>query len=308
MFIMSSPTTSEPVPRPLAGDRLVRFGIPLWIAGGALLKFFTGRPDELPALMSRLPVDQSALFLVVIAAELVIAAMIALHRGLARPLALAVLSVFMVVLVTQWATGSATCGCLGAAKIPTWVMIIIDGVLLAGVLLLPRRRGVPPATPARMYVLTAVSVVLIAGVFGGFHLGAARLFRDHRAWLVLEPASWVGREFARTQLAGFMPMDAAGQAYSPRSFPEDDQIWVLYRRTCPHCHALFRERYATVSGRRIIAVDLSAPPGQDEPAGESVECPECVRMYASAGRDVVARVPIVIRVRAGIIVSVEQAY
>lgn len=308
MFIMSSPTTSEPVPRPLAGDRLVRFGVPLWLAGGALLKFFTGRPDELPAVFSRLPVDQSALFLMVIAAELVLAATIALHRGLARALAIAVLSVFLVVLTAQWASGSTTCGCLGAVVLPTWVMMLIDGALLAGVLLLPRRRGVQAVTPARMYALTAVSMVLIAGVFGGFHLGAARLFRDHSSWLVLEPASWVGREFSRTQLARFMPMDAAGQAYSPRSFPEDDQTWVLYRRTCPHCHTLFRERFSTISGRRIVAVDLVPPPAQNEPAGESVECPECVRMFATAGSDVVARVPIVIQVRAGIIRSVEQAY
>lgn len=316
---MSTSNKHKPVLGFKLGDWLVRILLPLYIGGGAAAKLLTGDPSALPPIVQRwlgeVPgLDLKVGFLLIIAAELVIALVLALHGGLSRLVAGGVLVVFGALLVQQQVTGVATCGCFGSLSLPTWVMLVIDGLLLLGVLVLPFRRagerGGGDVSLARWGVLAALSVAVVVGVLVGgralvasrWHTGpgCAALPESGMVRVDIDPRQWVGQRLSETPLACYLPTG------SITAVKADVQVWVLYDHACPHCRHLFEERHAVArpaSQGVVVAVNMN--PAEIDPELD-VPCPSCVRVRADARvRLNTPRTPVIVNVRSDVIESVE---
>lgn len=130
--------------RPAAGFVLCRLVVPLWLVTGATFKLVGASPRFLPKEIlndaDRLGVDLFALLASLISIEYVAAALMIFVARLARPIAVLILVIFCLVLVREMVAGNTACGCLGVTSPPPWVMLVIDGALLLGVILLPPAR------------------------------------------------------------------------------------------------------------------------------------------------------------------------
>ncbi len=308
-----------------AGDWLVRCVLPLYLGGGALMKYFTGTPADLPGPVKvhapgLLGVSADAVFFMVISTELCLALLLALHRGLARPLAALTLLIFAGVLVQQWASGADACGCFGSVKVPTWVMLVVDVALLAMVVLLPFRRFDRAAVatsrnsfdiPAARWVgLGAGCLACVTAVFmTGPRMLSARVVTGPACTpvedlagrpVLIDPREWIGLMLRDTPLACYLEDGWASRATT------DVQLWVLYDHACPHCHALFANRFAGVRSLQegqVIAVDMNTAVVPDD---LRPQCPSCVRVDPKPGvRLVTPGTPMILTVRLGRVVAVE---
>lgn len=312
-----------------AGDWLVRVLIPLYICAGALLKFFTGSPAELPDPLLRIfatatigertalvPHNMDRLFVAVVGAELLLAATMVLHRSLARPLAIALLAVFAAILLAQLAAGQETCGCFGRVKPPTGLMLVIDVSLLALTLLLPRRRPNPPMSGGRWALLFGAAILAAVGPALGQVAGLAGVWRFTGGAVELDVHVWYGRRWEELPIAKFLKV-------KPADFPEQDQVWVFYKRACPTCRRLFETRFAENAGRRVVAVEIPPlpkppppppppgaapqPPEPADPVMPDVVCPDCVFAPLPADRAFyVVTTPIVVHIRDGVVMYIER--
>lgn len=298
----------KPVPRWQAGDWFVRLGVPCYIAAGAVMKLFTGRPLELPLVS--LQVDPSpelerwagAALPVLAAVELILAGAIMLGGRWARWLALAVMVAFAAVLIPHVREAAASCGCFGTVRAnPTLMLITAIGSALL-ILLLPTT-GTPFAqrTPRWIGVWVTAAVLLTVGVHAG-HLP------ERIGWRVptvrMRPDGWVGARLSELPFYPFLEPEAGGGAAPP--FSEGEQIWVLWLRTCPHCHEYFRERWGVTTQQRIVAVEI--PPSASGVSGEphTIECPSCVRLHLKKGTFYfLPRTPVVLKVNDGLVTAVD---
>ena len=141
------------------GQILSRVVVPGWVLTGALFKLYESSPKLLPKetilkVANDLGIDLNVLLAVLIGLEFfAVAVMLCLAR-LARPMAIFLLSVFCLILLGEMALGNLTnCGCLGANSPPPWVILLIDGGLLFGVL------------PLAIYVLVALTTLTVGQRF-----------------------------------------------------------------------------------------------------------------------------------------------
>lgn len=303
-------------PKPVHGfyavDWLVRLVIPAYIAGGALLKFASGTTADLPPIMRYLPGTQDPgklyqILLLVISAELVLAVLLALHQRWARPLAIFALTVFAGVLVHAIASGATSCGCLGSLRVSPWVMLAIDLALLVGATFLRRHAAVAEPSTARWLLMTVISGVFITMVFYGAAAGyQGRWSRS----VVLDTHRWVGRNWDQLSIFNWTPRATDGRPASPATYPEDHQVWVFYRRTCPHCFQTIKSLADQPTGpkRRLVVVDLPYPAGFEERNNMSSfepPCTDCTKLRADEGREYAADVPIVVTFERGVVVQVQ---
>ncbi len=104
-----------------------------YILLGALGKTLFGTPADLPAALLRwMYWDHHALLVLVIAVEALIGMTAIIAPRLAWPIVMAALAAFMAMLGVQMSEGATSCGCFGSAlTVPPWVMMVVDGALLA---------------------------------------------------------------------------------------------------------------------------------------------------------------------------------
>lgn len=298
----------KPVPRWQAGDWFFRLGIPCYIAAGAVMKLLTGRPLELPLVSLQLDPSPelerwAGIALPVVAAvELALAGAILLGGRWARWLALAVLVAFAAVLIPHVRAAAVSCGCFGTVHAnPTLMLITAVGSALL-ILLLPAT-GAPPAqcTPRWVGPWVVAAVLLTAGVHAG-------QLPERLGWRVptvrMRPDGWVGARLSELPFYPFLESDADVTTAPP--FAEGEQTWVLWLRSCPHCHEYFRERWSVPSQRRIVAVEVppSAAGISSEP--HTIECPSCVRMHLKKGTFYfLPRTPVILTVKDGLVTAVD---
>lgn len=312
---------------PRAGDLVTRIALPVFLALGALAKLFTGSPYDLPQLLSegwstlrtRPPTwAESAftplrVFAAVVVLELILAAVIALHRRASRPTAIAVLAVLLTVGLHQSWSGAGACGCFGRLAVPAWLTLTLNAVLLAGVLLLPRRPApvtpLPTARWAALFAAALAASVLTAGVVR-YRLATPAGAAGLPAWIDPGLVGGVGSRWDDLPVARYLDV-------SPASFPEDEQHWVFYRTSCPICHDVFADRF---SGRpaadgtvrepgRVIAVETPLPRharANDAGTPEAIDCDSCVHAALPEGPTWMVPVPLVVKVERGIITQVER--
>lgn len=308
---MTLPQQPKPVPRLRAGDRLVHWVLPVWIGSGALLKLFAGSPTELPNVILHIPAylwdlgirqsdySRSAwqVFMLVIGAELVIAILLALHRRWARLLAIVTLVTFIAVLIATMQQGMTSCGCFGTIETPPWVMLLIDGVLLLGCLALPftPRAKRPVMTNARWGAITLASLVAVGGAWVMFKRDLVGMWGSPAKLVAFDLMRSSGRAWRDAVLFKLLPI-------SPADFTERQQTWVLYRDTCPTCHALFEGSLSTQTpGVKVIGVKVPAP------GATPYELPaHVVRTSLPEGKEYVVQTPMIVVIEGDRIISVSN--
>jgi hypothetical protein len=139
------------------GFVITRLAVPAWITAGAVMKLVENDPRNLPKPIFDAVLAMDGSFGLtgvawmdfalrsICGAELVIAAVILCMPRVSRPLATAVLALFCAILLWLIGTGWAkdgfeavlkgSCGCFGKSGMNPLYMLLIDGALLAGVLL-----------------------------------------------------------------------------------------------------------------------------------------------------------------------------
>lgn len=284
--------------------------MPGYIAFGAVMKLFTGQPLQLPLVsLERDPSAElerwAGVALPVIAGvELVVAGVILLGGRWARWLALAVMAVFAAVLVPHVRASAESCGCFGAVTTSPVLMLVTALSMGALILLLPCS-GEPLRLPGGgkrgrwLAGWAAVSVALVAVVSIG---GVPEKLGWRVPTMRLRPETWVGARLADLPFYPMLEHDGGGAA---ATYPEGEQTWVLYMRTCPHCHEYFRERWGGETDRRVVAVEVPPSARGVRPEPHSIECPSCVRLHLRAGTFYfLPTTPVVLTVRDGLVASV----
>lgn len=134
---------------PMIGSFLARVVVPIWVLLGATFKLADGIPNKLPKTLldfgrdniHKIGLDLDIYLASFIAVELVLVGIMFFVPKLARAAAIFILSCFCAVLVLDLLNGNFTdCGCFGnTVTMPPWLMLIIDGGLLVGLIVLPTR-------------------------------------------------------------------------------------------------------------------------------------------------------------------------
>jgi hypothetical protein len=153
---------------------LSRLAVPAWVAAGAIFKLREADVRTLPretilsgALALNIHNHLDYLLAVLIGLEILAVAVMLFVSRLARPMAIFVLSVFCLILLGELVQGNfSSCGCFGDVPIPPWAMLIVDGALLFGVVILDPS-AVMPAKPPSWPVGLAV-IIAVAGFVGSF--------------------------------------------------------------------------------------------------------------------------------------------
>ena len=256
-------TVHEPPPRPRGGllaSSLVRV-IGLWILAGALFKLLQGSPNDLPPVVKNFafPSDMGLKYKAIIGIELAIVAFALLRPRWGWILVALQLLVFVVVLVLT--LGQPSCGCFGSAvTMPPWLMLTIDGVLLAALLATRpwktiRGGGLP------VIVLALVCAVGVAAPW--FHdreVSTPPVVIDGvespptRGWVSFDLHKWEGQLLHDTPLANYV---------DPNTLP-DTGLFLFWRSTCDHCARHLERLAETDTAERMIVLLRLREPGDTE--------------------------------------------
>jgi hypothetical protein len=313
---------------------LLRAIVPLWICAGATFKLLEGNPGLLPKGIlidaHKLGINLDALLATLISIEYVAAIAIVFLPRLARPTAIFMLAVFCLVLLREIAAGNTSCGCLGAKSPSPFVMLIIDGAMLAGILLLKPRRWT--TAPARRWPVAAAIVLAGAaagtsfgwllpmqptaplppppdpvtpGLTSGGATGGERVPEPlplPTYWFESDYQTWVGRDWTEVDLFRFMDVPPVGLTGGK---------WyvVFYGRTCDHCEVMFRDILAPNPdlARRVIAIEVPTEDDGAVAAGSwEVPATACRMMRLPAGVNWIITTPLALRIEYGLIVCSEE--
>lgn len=250
-----------------------------------MMKLVTGRPLQLPLIsLQRDPSEQLERFAgvalpVLSGIELVIAITIFFAGRWSRWLALLVMLAFAAVLVPHIRADSVSCGCFGSVQSSPKLMLITSLCAAALIVLLPCAGTPPMRSGPRLTAIGSVASIVIVAVCTLTGLP------EQAGWRVptmrLRPETWVGRPLA--DLPFYQRLEADSGTNAPTVFGEERQTWVLWLRTCPHCHEYFRDRWNAPTDQRIVAVEI--PPSSRGVSTEqhSLDCPSCIRLHLKAG-------------------------
>ena len=325
-----APQTGEPASanhttgRFKAGDILIRVVLPVFITSGALAKVFYGSPYELPQFIlyyarHLLGLGELRTFLSVVAIELCIAAVLAFQPRWAATVARVILSTFIAVLILQWydsyirsgGNSGASCGCFGAASPPVGIMLAVECTLLALTFILPRRKVTQDISSARYFALWLLCAVLSIGAFSTYRLQLIGVLRSDQDMIEIELLQeGKGRRFDSLRLAKYVDK-------KPSDFATGEQYWVLWRRSCPFCHELFKSRFAVRDpGRLVVALEIPMfpePPPQDQAEDkqniiyEPLRCDRFETATMQGGRIWNIRTPLVLHIKDGVVVEIDRS-
>jgi hypothetical protein len=243
------------------GFALIRIIVPLWVLTGAAFKLVSGDPRTLPQHTFVEPardlgIGLGGLLYTLIGLELLAVGVMILLARLARPMALFMLTAFIVILLNEMRMGADACGCFGGTiPVKPWQMLIADGVLLAGVLLFR-----PRLPEGSMSIGRAVPIAALLAVAGlGVSFGAAavlhkqteqqRIVNDTEdddptinpsprtlpsQWWTTNLDDWIGRPWQEIDLFQMMPR-------WPKGMDEGTRYVIFYSRTCSACQVMFEE-------------------------------------------------------------------
>lgn len=218
----------------------------LWLLAGALAKLFLGTPKDLPDPVRHLsPFAWGTTFYLVIAVELTLVTLAALRPKLAWLPLVALFVFFEGLLIYLSSLGAESCGCMGATiTIPPWVMMTIDGVLLAFVIVTQPWRAFGAERSSRTGVVLLAAGIAVAWIAPWIVIGgttppvppvaSGTKSPDAAAprWIEFDLTSWQGRAIHDVaEFTHWVP---------PESIPTDGKI-VFWRQGCDHCAKHLRE-------------------------------------------------------------------
>lgn len=291
---------------------VARVAIPLWLGAGAVLKLVDGSPSNLPAALVKwlggIGVDLRFVLELSIAAELVVAGVMVLVPGLARPVGIAMLAAFVPVLIGDLALGASSCGCFGAVQVPPWVTLATDVAFLVCLVVVARGVAalrVPPSLPTRHVVAAGLwSAVSIAVAFFPAQAASPAPAAERRA--TEQPAApaegyflpvydeWIGRRFDELDIAGWI-----------RGLPEDigtgQQLVLFYRLDCEHCHELMEVYFAGEPPAPTTAVAVPERAGFPTEGLQPFVCGACRLAELPSGVDWFLQTPVLVSLADGVV-------
>ncbi len=303
---------------------LCRAVVPVWVLTGAIFKLIHASPRTLPretilSVADQLGIHLYGLLATLIAPEfLAVAVMVFLGR-FARAMAIFMLTSFCLILLGEFVRGNfIDCGCLGANSPPPWVMLMIDGTLLAGVVLFKPTRRAPTAEAARWPVAAALLVIL-AGFATSFGVvipaGQAPDQTTENGspksddptvnpwpatlpgyWFASEVESWVGKPWREVELFTYMRK-------WPRDMDSAKRYVVFYSRTCDHCEEMFLYDLTDPAlGSLVTAVEVPQTKTQlTSERGWVMPATECEMLNLPLGCDWIMTTPLTVAVEDGFI-------
>ena len=325
----------------------IRFAA-LWVLTGAIIKIGWGTPADLPGVIRGLASSergQDILFMSVVAVETLIGVTALIAPRLGWPAIVSALTVFCGVLVKQIADGETSCGCFGSAVVvPPWLMLGIDGALLAILLsLMPWTRL--RAQPSRLW---SIPTGIMAAVLG---VGLLRLLTGPVALpkpLASDAPQVVTREFGTTDVTTPPTTRPAPTPHSdetattapanswrlPRVFPRyvtlapgdwinqsihqttlatwadtstfpDEASLIFYYETCDHCATYLREVAARREHRDYVLVQLPTRPDSTSPAVVDIT-PDGLHVQLPPGTRYVIETPWEVVLKDGVVVDAIQ--
>ncbi len=330
-------TNGSPSTAALMGTVLCRAVVPAWVLAGAITKLATLDPFLLPTNIVKAtkwlagsvnPQHPEAVLELVlrslICLELLAVVLMVLVARASRSVALFMLGAFCLILIGEMVAGAASCGCFGNLPVKPWQMLIADGALLAGVVVLKPASDQWLAS-ARRGPVAAAAIVAAVTAFG-FAFGVPA--RDigggddvapptNNPPIETDPVStgcpplpprstpqqtyfpiyenWVGLCWTEVPLAAF-----AGPL--PPNFETGTWYVIFYRKDCDHCHDLLKRFFTGPLKIRTLAIATPERSGFPDPLDElPMPCTECVMRSLPIGPDYVMQTPVVVRVKDGIV-------
>jgi hypothetical protein len=319
---------SNPNPAKI-GWVLCRVVAPLWVAAGAVFKLVETSPKTLPKetilnIANQWGLDLYYLLATLIALEILAVVVMLMISRLARPVAILVLSVFCLILIGELVQGNlASCGCFGDIPIPPWVMLVIDGSLLLGVLIFDPT-PVMPATPARWPAVGAVVLILAGSTATYWRIIPAGRAPDPPEiprpnpnpmdptinpnpaqlsgfWFADDVGVWEEKPWREIELFTFMPK-------WPRDLDSGTRYVVFYGRTCDHCDEMFHADLTNPAlGSMTTAVevpyDKTTMTGADAwPMPQT----ECEHLQLPVGCDWIMTTPLTLTIVDGIVKCAQE--
>ena len=352
---MADPTPTETTPPPasasassIIGWITCRIVVPLWVLTGAIFKL-----NELDWKLLPPPVRSTCEWIgsglgqdpdlwlgfsmrFLIGTELLLVGLMFASTRLARPLAAAVLTLFVVILITVLAQGydsakglqsliGGDCGCFGSAGPPASVMLLIDACLLGCVLFFKPRSGYGhgPGYLIGAFIISAVIGYAVAFAVpertiqntsqgevsmdqgAGLNAEAAPQL-DANGW-PLPPASlkpnyyprfdtWLGLKLKDQEVAQLLPRPI------PLDLDEGEKLVVFYRGDCDHCQEMFLTHFSDLElPLPTLAIDVMdyAPEGLLE-----FYCDGCATAELPSGPSYLIQTPVVVRLKDGVITCI----
>jgi hypothetical protein len=317
---MTETAANEPSPlRSVFAAFIARGAIPVWLGLGAVLKMLDGSPSNLPAALVKwlggLGLDLRFVLEFSIAVELVVVVAMILLPGLARPIGIAMLALFMPVLVGDLLLGASSCGCFGAVQVPPWVTLATDGFFLLCLVFAARGvRSLRMTTTQATWRVVAVGVLAMLSVAVAFGLtaGGAPVPADGGAAQTAAGSSgpaegyylpnleaWIGSEFASLDLATWI-----------RGLPDDldvgSQYLLFYRLDCEHCHELMEVYFSDSVPLPTTAVAVPEKHGFPTEGIQPFACGECRLAELPQGFDWFLQTPVLVQLADGIVTCASE--
>lgn len=325
----------------IIGLILCRAVVPLWVITGAIFKLTEKSPRLLPesiwSTAAELGINLYWLLAVLIAIELTLAGIMFFLSRLARPAAILILCIFCLVLIVEIARGSKSCGCLGAASPPPWLMLIIDGALLLGVLAFrppkPATSELMPSGPATVtaiWILGALSVTAAmilpetrpntaiippqAADDGAPDDGTAagdtesqtakpkpqQSRRTIPSLVIPKSDEWVGRQWSNVEFSGYV-------TGWPDDLDHGRQYVIFYSRSCDHCQSLLNYFFYDPPVRTTIVAVPETKSGFNVENELPMNCPGCVELELPVGTEWLFTPPIVVALEDGVVKCAAEA-
>jgi hypothetical protein len=304
------------------GWLLCRVVVPLWVASGAIVKLMELSPKTLPketilTLAHKADIDLYVLLAVLISLEFVAVFTMLLVARLARPMAVLVLGTFCVLLIGELVRGNITsCGCFGEVTIPPWLMLLIDGPLLIGVLVFDPT----PAMPAAPRGWPKAAAVLLAAV--AVSATFWRILPERQApevdppnpvagtwtpkplpayWFVTDIDAWIGKPWREIELFQFLKEE-------PQHLDEGRRYVVFYGRTCDHCDDMFHAVLIDPAiGSLTTAIEVPFDKTHLRGSGSwPMPETECEHLQLPVGCDWIITTPLVVTLQDGIVECAEE--
>ena len=330
--------TTTPPPRPgdewsaagTIGLLLVRIVVPLWVLAGALFKIVERSPKLLPKnfiqQMEGIGLDLYVVLAVLIAVEFVAVAIMLLIPKLARAAAVFMLVAFCLVLLNELRAGNIeSCGCLGAASPPPWLMLIIDCILLMGVVFF-KPRPLALTSERRGWIIATGCMLITSGLAFGLVLSEAgpggvvtieSASNDDTtatddpsdttaqsstpktttlpSYYVLDTTDWVGQRIEDIDLVQYIPD-------LPESINEGRQYMVFFSRTCDHCQMLLEMYFGfgVPAPTTLVAIPESKSGFATEGLLDN-PCTDCTLVELPVGTDWLMTPPVVLAIEDGVV-------
>ena len=236
----------------------------LWLLAGGYFKLTKGSPATLPLpvrdFTGFLGLDLVLAYKLTISIEFGVAMLAILRPRWAWPLLVGALLTFIAILVPM--LGEDSCGCFGPDfPIAPKTMLIFDSTILLA-MLLTRPWARLPRGGAKLLVVALVLAIgaALPWIFDRQLKGPVQPVAEgqkapaQRPYVILDVASWVGKEVWNTPLMDVMDVGSS----------QPEGLWVFYRSTCDHCAKHLLHLSNTETGERPITLIRLREPADNE--------------------------------------------